>query len=286
MSIRELLNFSNEQTLANNKEERAGYELLKALLNKESYELYAMLDEQVDPKVEKEFKDKLAIYISGTPLQHILGYETFFGRDMMVNEDVLIPRYETEELVENILYHIDDYFSDAKEILIGDVGSGSGAIAITLALEEAKAKVYGSDISEDAIKVAKANSEKFSADVKFMVGDLLQPFIDNNLKLDIFVSNPPYIPNEQFVEDTVKEYEPNVALFGGEDGLDFYRRIFKDVDQILKDKAILAFEFGYDQKEIMEKAVKEYFPNYEYEIIKDMNGKDRMLFIYKNINRN
>ncbi|WP_423363520.1 peptide chain release factor N(5)-glutamine methyltransferase [Mycoplasma sp. P36-A1] len=285
MTIRELLNHGSKLAIDNNKEERAAYELLKVLTNLESYELYAKLDEQVANTIEVKFETMLKEYIYGTPLQHILGYETFFGRDLIVNEDVLIPRYETEELVENILYHIDDYFEDYETIKIGDVGSGSGAIAITLDLEEAKAKVYGSDISAKALVVAQANNDKFEADVTFMQGDLLQPFIDNNLKLDFFVSNPPYIPNQQEIQATVKDFEPNVALFGGNDGLDFYRRIFEDVDKITEEKAIMAFEFGYDQKEIMEEAIKHYFPNYEYEIIKDINGKDRMLFIYKNIKK-
>lgn len=285
MTIKDLINYSNQLALENNKEERAGYNLLEFLLKKEPYELYASMDEEVDPSIVSQFKTLLQEYVEGKPLQHILGYETFLGRDFIVNEDVLIPRYETEELVENILYHIDDYFTKYDKILVGDVGTGSGAIALSIDLEEPKTQVIASDISEKAIDTAKLNNDKFGGKVEFLVGDLLQPFIDKGIKLDIFVSNPPYIPQEQNIESTVKDYEPNLALFGGNDGLDFYRAIFKDVDKILKDRALLEFEFGFDQKELMEEALKEYFPNDEYEIMKDINGKNRMLFIYKNIDR-
>ena len=103
--------------------------------------------------------------------------------------------------------------------------------------------------------------------------------------MDIFVSNPPYIPAHQEIESVVKDNEPHVALFGGDDGLYFYRKIFESVEAVLKDQAVLAFEMGYDQREAMEKEVKHYFPDYPYEFLKDMNGKNRMLFIYKNVKK-
>lgn len=108
-----------------------------------------------------------------------------------------------------------------------DVGTGSGAIAISLALEEPKLKVYATDISDLALTVAKENANNLKADVEFLVGDMLQPLIEKNLKVDIFVSNPPYIPQEQEIEAVVKDNEPHVALFGGNDGLYFYRKILK-----------------------------------------------------------
>ena len=196
---------------------------------------------------------------------------------------MLIPRYETEELVENILYRIDDYFTDYDTITLCDVGTGSGAIATSLALEESRLKVYATDISKKAIDVAKENAEILNADIEFMIGDMLEPLIDSNIKVDIFVSNPPYIPQEQEIEAMVKDNEPHVALFGGDDGLYFYRKIFQGVNSLLNDRALLAFEMGFDQRELMEEALQEYFPNEPYEIIKDINGKDRMLFIYHNL---
>lgn len=124
----------------------------------------------------------------------------------------MIPRYETEELVENILYRIDDYFADYQTITLCDVGTGSGAIATSLALEESRLKVYATDISVNAVKVAKENAKNLNADVEFMVGDMLEPLIDRNIKVDIFVSNPPYIPQEQEIEAIVKDNEPHVLF--------------------------------------------------------------------------
>ena len=227
-------------------------------------------------EIEGNFKSKNGEYKG----KYIKGKETFFSRDFTVNENVLIPRYETEELVENILYRIDDYFGDYERIQLCDVGTGSGAIAISLALEEEKLNVVATDISHEALEVAKLNAQQLGASVKFYQGDMLQPLIDNDMKFDIFVSNPPYIPNEQDIENVVKDNEPHIALFGGNDGLYFYRKIFASVKDVIQEKALLAFEMGFDQRALMEQAVEYYFPHTPYEIIKDINGKDRMLFIY------
>ena len=237
----------------------------------------------MDEKLYDAFQEGMKRYMAGEPIQYIKGKETFFSRDFIVNENVLIPRYETEELVENILYKIDDYFDDYDSIDLCDVGTGSGAIAISLALEEPKLKVTATDISEEALEVARLNARELSAQVDFYQGDMLKPLIERNIKVDIFVSNPPYIPNEQEIENVVKDNEPHVALFGGNDGLYFYRKIFSQVHEVIKERALLAFEMGFDQRELMSEAVEHYFPNVPYEIIKDINGKDRMLFIYYNL---
>ena len=282
-TVKQLINEAESKLDAEYKDVNVAKVLFYHLANKEPHELYLMYDEEVDKDLEKKFLMGMEEYYNGRPIQYIKGVETFFGRDFKVNENVLIPRYETEELVENILYRIDDYFSGYKNITLCDVGTGSGAIAISLALEEPKLKVYATDISDLALTVAKENANNLKADVEFLVGDMLQPLIEKNLKVDIFVSNPPYIPQEQEIEAVVKDNEPHVALFGGNDGLYFYRKIFEGVNELLNERALLAFEMGFDQRELMEEALKKYFPNDPYEIIKDINGKDRMLFIYRNL---
>ena len=282
-TVKQLINEAESKLDAEYKDVNVAKVLFYHLANKEPHELYLMYDEEVDPELEAKFLAGMEEYYQGRPIQYIKGVETFFGRDFKVNEDVLIPRYETEELVENILYHIDDYFSDYQTIDLCDVGTGSGAIAISLALEEPRTNVYASDISSKAIEVAKENAANLGANVNFMVGDLLEPLLEKEIKVDIFVSNPPYIPNNQVIEAMVKDNEPHVALFGGNDGLYFYRRIFKEVKPLLKDRALLAFEMGFDQRELMEEALQTYFPDDRHEIIKDINGKDRMLFIYHNL---
>lgn len=282
-TVKELIKQAESRLDDSNKDVNVAKVLFYHLANKEPHELYLMYDEEVDPELEAKFLAGMEEYYQGRPIQYIKGVETFFGRDFKVNEDVLIPRYETEELVENILYHIDDYFSDYQTIDLCDIGTGSGAIAISLALEEPRTNVYASDISSKAIEVAKENAANLGANVNFMVGDLLEPLLEKEIKVDIFVSNPPYIPNNQEIEAMVKDNEPHVALFGGNDGLYFYRRIFKEVKPLLKDRALLAFEMGFDQRELMEEALQTYFPDDRHEIIKDINGKDRMLFIYHNL---
>ena len=284
MTIRELLRESETMLDDTNKDCNVAKVLFYHLANKEPHQLYLMMDEEVEDELYQAFQAGIKRYMDGEPIQYIKGKETFFSRDFIVNEDVLIPRYETEELVENILYKIDDYFEDYESIDLCDVGTGSSAIAISLALEESKLNVVATDISKEALEVARLNAQELGANIEFYQGDMLEPLIDREMKVDIFVSNPPYIPVEQDIESVVKDNEPHVALFGGNDGLYFYRKIFSKVQSVIKDRALLAFEMGFDQRELMCQAVEHYFPNIPYEIIKDINGKDRMLFIYYHLN--
>lgn len=284
MTVRELIRQSEALLDEKDKDCNVAKVLFYHLANKEPHQLYLMMDEEVDEELLKAFQEGMKRYMDGEPIQYIKGKETFFSRDFIVNENVLIPRYETEELVENILYKIDDYFEDYESIDLCDVGTGSGAIAISLALEEPKLKVCATDVSEEALEVAQLNAKELGAHIDFYQGDMLEPLIDRHIKVDIFVSNPPYIPVHQEIESVVKDNEPHVALFGGDDGLYFYRKIFSRVKEVIKERALLAFEMGFDQRELMEEAIQEYFPSVPHEIIKDMSGKDRMLFIYYHLN--
>lgn len=282
-TVKELIKLAESRLDDASKDVNVAKVLFYHLADKQPHELYLMYDEEVSSELEAKFLAGMEEYYQGKPIQYIKGVENFFGRDFKVNEDVLIPRYETEELVENILYRIDDYFAEYQSITLCDVGTGSGAIATSLALEEPRLKVFATDISLKAVTVAKDNAKNLGANIEFMVGDMLEPLLENEIKVDIFVSNPPYIPQEQEIEAMVKDNEPHVALFGGNDGLYFYRKIFQGVEPLLQERALLAFEMGFDQRELMESALQEYFPNDPHEIIKDINGKDRMLFIYRNL---
>ena len=214
--------------------------------------------------------------IENKPVQYIIGYETFYGYDFIVNEGCLIPRFETEELVENILYKFDELFD--KEVDVVDIGTGSGCIAITLALEEKRMKVVATDISTEALALAKENALKLNANVEFIQGDMLNPVM--NRKFDILVSNPPYIPDSELVDPLVKDNEPNIALFGGIDGMKFYKIILSQARSILKDKYLIAFEHAYDKGDAMKILAKTYFPEATVEVLKDMQGLDRMTLIY------
>ena len=248
------------------------------LCNDEGINLYMEMDNEAKPIIEEKYEEGVVRMLNGEPMNYVLGYSYFFGYRMLVNKDVLIPRYETEELVGYILSNYDEYFPKQK-IDVCDVGTGSGAIAISLKKEENNLNVFASDISFEALDMAKKNAELNDADVKFMQGSMLQPYIDNNIKVDILVSNPPYIKNDEVMETSVVDYEPHVALFGGDDGLKFYRMIFEDAHKILKEKALMFFEMGYDQKENLTALAKQYFPNAAINVKKDINGKDRMLMI-------
>ena len=277
-TVKELIKLAESRLDDASKDVNVAKVLFYHLADKQPHELYLMYDEEVSSELEAKFLAGMEEYYQGKPIQYIKGVENFFGRDFKVNEDVLIPRYETEEL-----YRTDDYFAEYQSITLCDVGTGSGAIATSLALEEPRLKVFATDISLKAVTVAKDNAKNLGANIEFMVGDMLEPLLENEIKVDIFVSNPPYIPQEQEIEAMVKDNEPHVALFGGNDGLYFYRKIFQGVEPLLQERALLAFEMGFDQRELMEAALQEYFPNDPHEIIKDINGKDRMLFIYRNL---
>lgn len=256
---------------------------LLELANLEAHDLYMEMDQEMEPDLVNRYEAGIKRMLAGEPLGHVLGFEWFYGYKFTVNEHVLIPRPETEELVANILAGYDEFFADSEDVVAVDVGTGSGAIAIAVKKEEPAISMMGTDISKEAIQVANQNAQANKASVPFMVGDMLEPLMERNLKVDILISNPPYIPSDEEMEATVVEHEPHVALFGGEDGLKFYRIIFENCKRVLKDRAMMAFEMGWNQREAMEALVGQYFPNDRYEIIKDMSGKDRMLFVYINL---
>ena len=248
------------------------------LCNEYNVNLYLDMDNEVIDIINTRFEDGINRILNDEPMNYVLGYSYFYGYKFVVNKDVLIPRPETEELVCLILRKYDEYFKGQK-INICDVGTGSGAIAISLAKEESNLNVYASDISNEAIEVAKLNAKNNDVNINFMCGSMLDPYIENNIKVDILVSNPPYIKQDEVLEASVVDYEPHVALFGGQDGLKFYREIFENAHKIINEKGMLFFEIGYDQKENLTSLAKQYFENAHIEVFKDINGKDRMLFV-------
>ncbi|MGL4372828.1 MAG: peptide chain release factor N(5)-glutamine methyltransferase [Turicibacter sp.] len=270
---------AEDYALENGKEDSAVKLLLMHITNKESYEIIADMNMAVEDAIVSQFEAAVKTYVEeNIPVQHIMGYETFFGHQFIVNEDVLIPRFETEELVANVLSTYDDVFDGAAVTLV-DVGTGSGAIGVTLAVEEPNMTVTVTELSEEALVVAKQNASNLGANVTFYQGDMLQPLIERGLKFDILVSNPPYIPLSEDVDPLVKDNEPHLALFGGEDGLKFYRQILKDAHKVVNEKNIIAFEHAYNHREGMAELVKQHFPNAKFETLKDLNGKDRMTII-------
>ena len=169
-----------------------GKAFLFELCNDKHINLFLEMDNEANPQLETQFEEGMIRIMNNEPMNYVLGYSYFYGYKFVVNDNVLIPRPETEELVCLILSKYDEYYKGQK-INICDVGTGSGAIAIALKKEEDNLNVFASDISAEAIDVAKINAHNNDADITFMVGSMLEPYIENNIKVDILVSNPPYI---------------------------------------------------------------------------------------------
>ena len=212
---------------------------------------------------------------NNVPVQYIVGNVDFYGYIFDVNKNVLIPRRETEELTEKVLKRIQEF---TKPVII-DVGTGSGAIAVALS-KKLDTHVYASDISNDALEVAKKNSFNNEANVSFLQGDMLEPYIKNNIKVDVIVSNPPYIKENEVIEDVVKNNEPHLALYAKNDGLEFYESILKNAKKVLNDKFLIAFEIGESQANDVKDLAKKYLNDVIVEIEKDLSDKDRFVFVY------
>jgi release factor glutamine methyltransferase len=243
----------------------------------EPHELYLKFNENMPKAQIEKFEEALGLYLSeNKPVQQIIGHVYFYGYKFLVRNTALIPRFETEELVANVLIYYDEYFS-GREVDVVDIGTGSGCLAIALAKEESKMKMTATDISEEALFLAKENADNNDIEIRFLLGDMLEPL--KGEKFDILVSNPPYIPNSEEVDPIIYDNEPHIALFGGEDGLDYYRLILKGAAKILKEQAIIAFEHAYDKAEELRGIAGNHFPGAKIFTLQDMQKKDRMTFI-------
>lgn len=209
----------------------------------------------------------------GEPVQYIVGNTDFYGNIIKVNKSVLIPRFETEELVEKTISYIKQMFKG--KVKIADLGTGSGCIAITLK-KEIDCDVDAVDISSDALKVAKENALNNNVEINFYVGDMLNPLSD---KYDVIISNPPYISYDMEIMDNVKKNEPHIALYANNNGLYYYEEILKNINRYLKSPFLVAFEIGYEQGNDIILLVNKYLPKSKVVIEKDMQGKDRFAFI-------
>lgn len=276
----EALNWASSFLTASGRDENAGEWLLRHYLKISRSQLLASLHEVVEESVWEAFEFAVRRHREGEPVQYIIGYEEFYGRSFMVNKEVLIPRPETEELVLGTLERIRKQFGDEQVVELVDVGTGSGAIAVTLKLERPDLEVTASDIAVESLQVARRNAEVLGAEVEFVHGDLLQPFIQSERKFDVIISNPPYIPirDAEDMSIVVTDHEPHRALFAGEDGLDLYRRFMEELPLVVKNRALIGFEIGAGQSGAVRQLLVETFPEAAVEIVYDINGKDRMVF--------
>ena len=235
-------------------------------------------DKELSQKEEKEFMDILSELKKGRPYQQILGEVEFFGLPFFVNENVLIPRPETEELLELSIEKIVQRFGNEK-INILEIGSGSGVISIVLKKHFPNAEITSLDISEEALQIARKNANFHKVEISFVRENYLEMLCTDSF--DVIISNPPYIGKDEFseIENSVKNYEPNIALFSPmEDTLVFYRKIAQDVERILKDNGLIFLEIN--QK--LGTETLQLFSNLEAYLLQDLSQNDRFIYAIKN----
>ena len=238
-------------------------------------------DYEVDEERMKAFHEALDSYARGVPVQYITGGTEFMGLEFQVNPSVLIPRPETEVLVERVLQLMSKEGFASPYIL--DLGTGSGAIAVSLTKHNPLCKIVASDISEEAMEVARANAVLNGVidRIHFILSDLFSG-IDENERFDLVISNPPYIPADRYeVLPLEVKNEPRIALDGGEKGLDFYRKIIPESAKRLKGLGYLVMEMGFGQSEAVKKLADDTGSFIDTEIVKDYNGINRVFFARK-----
>ncbi|MCK8623971.1 peptide chain release factor N(5)-glutamine methyltransferase [Apilactobacillus sp. M161] len=220
-----------------------------------------------------QFQSDVQRFINGEPAQYIIGKAHFYGNELSVDSNVLIPRPETEELVDWIL---NDNSNEPLNVL--DVGTGSGAIAIALKQQRPKWQVWASDISEPALNVAKKNAQDNNVDINFRHSDL---FTNINGEFDIIVSNPPYISNDEtpYMDKSVLKYEPYTALFAENNGLELYQRISLERGDVSKQDATLYLEIGFKQEDAVVDIFKQHSPLSKIETKQDLANHPRMVKI-------
>ena len=261
------------------KEESLARFLLMYILDENSQQFTNNISEQLLKEKEELYFSLIDKHIEkNVPLSHLAGFEYFYDRKFKVTKDVLSPRMETEELIYKVIEYIKSINKNNIKIL--DLCTGSGIIGITLRkeLEFKSLEVVASDISEEALKVAKENAIMNEAEVKFIQSDI---FENINEKFDIIVSNPPYIAYSDKItmEDNVLNYDPHLALFAEEDGMYFYREIVENAKKYLEEDGLVFFEIGYNQREKILKLANEN--GFKAEVYKDINGRDRMAILVR-----
>ncbi len=256
--------------------------ILSKLMDVDKSYIYAFGEKQVSDDIVKEFLKLIEKRSKGYPIQYILGNVEFMGLDFYVEEGVLVPRPDTEILVEYVIDYIKKKHQEEK-VRVLDIGIGSGAISLSVANYATNALVFGVDIDDIPIKVSNINKERLGLEnVEFIKGDLFQPLEESFIKsFHIIASNPPYIAKDVILglQTEVRDFEPRLALDGGQDGLDFYRSITARAKEFLVDNGLLIYEIGYDQGlEVKNLILDNGFK--DVEILQDLQGLDRVVLGY------
>ena len=271
MTYQEFLNKNIKIAENKNKEKEAVKMLLLESLKISATEFYFIKDKEVE-NFENLQKTIDKYLIEDIPVQYILGYTYFYGLKFFVDKNVLIPRFDTEVLVEEVLNHL-----DKKNLDIVDIGTGSGCIAISIKKHFNDVNVDAIDISSKALNKAIENAKFNNVEVNFIENDLLKG-IDK--KYDVIISNPPYISYDDEISDLVYKNEPHSALFAENNGMYFYEEILKESIYNLNEQGLIFFEIGYNQRKLISELINKYYPEDNFRIIKDLSGNDRVVIIY------
>lgn len=269
MTIKDLILYSENKCNINDAEL-----IIKELLNYSTYEFKMNINSVVSSEVEKKCKKMISQLEIGKPIQYVIGNVNFCGYKVYVDERVLIPRFETETLVDKTIFYAKKMFD--KKMNIVDLGTGSACIAIALK-KSLDCEVDALDISLDALELAQENAKLNKVNITF-----IHQSMDKELskKYDIIISNPPYISYNGYVEEIVKNNEPNLALFAQDNGLYFYKKILEKNISNLNKPGLIAFELGDNQKELLEEYIKGNYPQVKYSFENDLTNRIRYLFIF------
>ena len=272
------LNWASSFLAEHGREQNAARLLLQHVANTNYSGLMMRMHDELPQAQNDQFEQAIFAHKEGKPVQYITGVEEFYGRTFQVDESVLIPRPETEELIVGAIERITKLFGRTTQIKLADIGTGSGAIAITMKQEWPQAIVTATDLSEAALTTAQKNAEALKTDITFAQGDLTAPIAHE--KWDVVLSNPPYIAFDEQAEmsEVVLEHEPHSALFAEEEGLILYRKLAEQLPMIMNCPGLIGLEIGYKQGEAVASFFKKAFPQATVEVVKDINGKDRMVF--------
>lgn len=244
---------------------------------KDDTELTLHFDDEM--KDEEKFYKYFTDILKGKMFEYVVNEAYFDKKRFYVNENVLIPRQETEELVYYFRECAKEMYDGSQKLKIADICTGSGCIAISIKdYFFCDCEVYASDISSEAIKVARTNDKKFDTVVKFLTGNITDPFVEKGILLDCIVCNPPYISDIAGIDKRTWEQEPHEALLA-EPNTYFYEYILSNAHKILKTKHIMAFEIGEDMRKVLPPIAHKYFPNDSLKFIKDMDGKWRFMIM-------
>ena len=276
-TIFEALNGASSFLVNRGRDENAARLLLQHILQTNYSGLMMRAHDELSPEQFLTFKQMVEQHADGRPVQYITGVEEFYGREFIVDESVLIPRPETEELIVCTLAHCQKLFGN-QEVKLADIGTGSGTIAITMKKEWPNAHVTATDISQAALATAKKNAQRLQAQIDFRLGDLTEPI--EHEKWDIVLSNPPYIAFDEAQEmsEVVLDHEPHTALFAEEQGLILYRKLAENLPKMMNTPAFIAVEIGYKQGQAVKEMFEKAFPQGQVDIVKDINNKDRIIF--------